>query len=229
MKIIATSDFHGYLPKIPACDILLIGGDICPVWNHELEFQREWLFNEFQDWLLHVPAKTVVGIAGNHDLIMFEEGNVPRSLPWHYLENSSVTVEGLKIWGSPLSMRYGKRWVFAKTENDIGPIWAQIPTDTDILLVHGPPLHCLDTVSPTETRLGSESLRDRIVEVKPKAVVFGHIHEAYGRDHIGPTRCYNVAHCGDVVTIEDGVYVHTYEPINPPLAVDVTTPSILRD
>lgn len=50
MKIVATSDFHGVLPpveSIPECDVLVIAGDVCPLRDHGVEFQRSWLLTNF--------------------------------------------------------------------------------------------------------------------------------------------------------------------------------------
>src|SRR5260370_24461809 len=83
MKIVAMSDMHGQLPsRVPECDLLLLAGDFTPVANHGLNFQRDWLDLEFRSWLKHLPARKIVGIAGNHDLI-FEHALewVPGDLP----------------------------------------------------------------------------------------------------------------------------------------------------
>ena len=56
-----------------------------------------------------------------------------------------------------------------------------IPEDTDILVLHGPPYGYGDYSSYGDEHTGSPSLLERIKEVKPKLVVFGHIHEGRGQ------------------------------------------------
>ena len=75
MTVIATSDLHGTLPEIKTeFDLLLICGDICPVWDHNRHYQKEWLNTDFADWIKSLPYKNalsrVVCIAGNHDFYL---------------------------------------------------------------------------------------------------------------------------------------------------------------
>src|SRR5262249_28634493 len=103
MRIVAMSDLHGYLPEhVPACDLLLLAGDLGPVTDHSPLTHAQWLGREFRAWLERLPARKIVGIAGNHDLV-FERAPhlVPRDLPWTYLQDSGLEWEGLKIWGTP--------------------------------------------------------------------------------------------------------------------------------
>jgi hypothetical protein len=59
MRICATSDFHGYLPDdLPESDLLLIAGDVCPMWNHDQKFQYTWLRTEFSEWLSRQYERT---------------------------------------------------------------------------------------------------------------------------------------------------------------------------
>ena len=102
MKIVAISDTHGQLLEdIPPCDIFIHAGDICPVTNHTRSFQSNWLRDKFAPWLESVPAKHKVIIAGNHDWIWYKSKNLVPKLNCHYLENSSVEINGLLLWGSP--------------------------------------------------------------------------------------------------------------------------------
>src|SRR5262245_1002245 len=102
MKIVAMSDMHGQLPaRVPACDLLLLGGDVTPVEDHSIGFQASWLDREFRDWLQAQPARKIVGIAGNHDFIFEQAPGLVPELPWTYLQDSGIEWEGLKIWGTP--------------------------------------------------------------------------------------------------------------------------------
>ena len=208
MKIVAVSDLHGTLPEIPPCDLLLIGGDICPVRNHALGVQADWLGREFRAWLASLPASKIVGVAGNHDLV-FEQcpEAVPHDLPWTYLQDSGVEWEGLKIYGTPWQPWFFN-WAFNLFEGDLKPKWERIPAGTDILVLHGPPFGYGDGVPERDGAVrhtGSPSLLKRIEEVKPKVAIFGHIHEGRGEWQHGPTRLANVT------VLDEG-----YAPIYPP-------------
>jgi Icc-related predicted phosphoesterase len=85
------------------------------------------------------------------------------------LENSSVLVNGLKIYGLPITP-YFLGMAFNKRRGDeIKKVWKKIPSDTDIPITHGPPFGILDK------NVGCEELLAKVIKVKPKLHVFGHI------------------------------------------------------
>lgn len=192
MQIYAISDLHGYYPYIPECDLLLLGGDYTP--GGTLEQQHRFFDLEFREWLrtLIPKCRYVVGIAGNHDLILEEEPKLAKSLPWIYLKDSAVELEGIKIWGSPYTPQYGN-WAFMREDNALGHVFMQIPNNLDILLVHGPAYSILDK-NRDGILCGSKTLYGEIKRANPKAVVHGHIHESRGTESIGDTTFYNVAY-----------------------------------
>src|SRR5947209_1459473 len=138
-SVAAVSDLHGMLPPVPACDLLLIAGDICPLRDHRPVSQAAWLDTDFRRWLQAVPARKVVLVAGNHDLVFQGAPHlVPRDLPAAYLQDSGLEWEGLKIWGTPWQPRFFD-WAFNLDEPDLAAKWALIPEGTDLLVTHGPP------------------------------------------------------------------------------------------
>ena len=140
MKIAAISDTHGHLPDIPPCDIFIHAGDFCLVVNHGRLHQLDWICEKFNPWLDQINAKYKIVIAGNHDLIFTNPSNLcGNTLNAEYLEDSSVTIEGLNIWGSPWTP-YFNDWAFNFRQGDHEQArehWAAIPDDTDILITHG--------------------------------------------------------------------------------------------
>ncbi len=73
MRIVALSDQHGHLPEIPACDLLIIAGDVCPdrfgpfLAMHHPEQQNAWFNRNVRPWLAKVPATHKILTWGNHD------------------------------------------------------------------------------------------------------------------------------------------------------------------
>jgi len=131
-----------------------------------------------------------------------------------YLEDSSVEICGLKIYGTPWQPEYG-RWAFnLKRGEECLEKWNQIPSDTDVLITHSPPLGFGDLCS-TGVRAGCVDLLHTVQRrVKPKYHVYGHIHEGYGVRSDGKILFINASTC-DI----------NYRPCNPAIVFDVTLPS----
>jgi Icc-related predicted phosphoesterase len=190
-KVVAISDLHGHLPNIEPTDFLLIAGDICPhfgrpVGGREDVFgQSQWLNGPFREWLDKIPAKEVVAVFGNHDWIGQKRPDmVPSSLRWHLLYDKSVTINGWKFYGSPYQLNFYD-WAFnapsgAEGEVFLNKKFSEIEEDTDIIIVHGPPLGFGDTTTDG-SRTGSTSLLNNIHRVKPALSVSGHIHSGRGK------------------------------------------------
>lgn len=189
MRICCISDLHGLLPPVAECDLLLLAGDYCP----HTKGQNWWLRDFFAPWVAEIAERgtKVVGVAGNHDFIWEKSPDLVPRINWTYLQDSGCMFAGQNIYGSPWQPRFCD-WAFNLDEPDLAKKWADIPRDTDILLLHGPPFGAGDKTNRAE-RIGSKSLRQRIEEVQPKLVVCGHNHGGYGEHWIGKTLVLNVA------------------------------------
>jgi hypothetical protein len=169
--------------------------------------QAEWLNTEFRRWLADLPARKIIGIAGNHDFIFEQMPDlVPTDLHWTYLQDSGTEWEGLNIWGSPWQPWFFD-WAFNADPPKLKKQWALIPKNTDILIVHGPPHGYGDGVPESDgvRRCGCPHLLERIRQLQPLLVVFGHIHEGRGEWQLGSSTLANV-------TLVDAGYRPIYEP-----------------
>lgn len=176
MKIVCISDTHNQHRKmqIPNGDLLIHAGDLS---GHGKESEIE----DFNAWLGTLPHKYKVIIAGNHDFLFERNPLKAEKLISNavYLNDSSVTIEGFKIWGSPISPWFYD-WAFNRHRGeDIRKHWDLIAEDTDILITHGPPFGILDETLRGEA-VGCEELAAKIELIKPRLHIFGHIHEARG-------------------------------------------------
>lgn len=191
ISIVCISDTHNTQPGVPDGDILLHAGDLTNRGSFE-DLQAQL------DWLKSLPHRYKVVIAGNHDLLLdpgfvanfpdriYERHGTSRSdLDWGgiiYLNNGTASLElptgrSLVVYGSPWTEQLGT-WAFQYPP--IRSVWADsVPLETDILLTHGPPKGHLD-----QEGKGRAQLLREIWRVRPKVVVFGHIHDGHGREDV---------------------------------------------
>lgn len=178
MKITAISDTHGLHNKINLLggDLLIHAGDIC---NHGTQQEAA----NFIEWFEKQPYTFKVFIAGNHDFFFenFTQQEIQNILPENifYLNDSGAEIEGIKIWGSPITPDYNN-WAFNRKRGvEIEIHWQLIPKDIDILITHGPPYRILDTTR-NDLNAGCEDLLQKASSIAPAFHIFGHIHEAFG-------------------------------------------------
>lgn len=190
-KLVLISDTHGFQMPLPSGDILIHGGDLTGNGTFRA-VQREL------DWLNSQPHKHVVIIAGNHDFAfenpkatspVLELGRII------YLENSEVTIEGVRIYGSPAQPRFCD-WAFNVDRGEaIRKYWDIIPNNVDVLVTHGPPMGILDQAAAhlNTEHLGCEELALAVDRVKPRIHMFGHIHGGRGYKNFNGTEFFNAS------------------------------------
>lgn len=218
LRITHISDTHNKHNRItedlPGGDIIIHSGDFSSI-GRKSESQT------FVKWFGKLPYKYKIFIAGNHDLSFESEKLFRMKSDWFdgkkdydepaeegkpywvselleflpdgviYLENESVEIEGVKIWGSPFSARFGRDWAFNVDRGEKSrELWGTVPTDTNILITHGPAFGVGDR-NNDGLHVGCEDLRERVINLEPDIHLSGHIHEAYGYTHFGNTHSIN--------------------------------------
>jgi len=162
MKVVCISDTHNRHRELelPTGDVLIHAGDFT-------DFGRPNEIEDFVQWFASLKYPHKVLIAGNHDFFMYDilPESVTKNKEFTYLRNESTVINGLQIYGCPDTLSY-----HIKTLE-----WSHIPTDTDILVTHSPPLGIGDP-----NHLGCPHLLERVCTIKPLVHVYGHIHEGYG-------------------------------------------------
>ena len=207
IRVVCVSDTHGRhnaISFVPPGDILIVAGDFTSYGN-EGEVAR------FNNWLITLPHKHKIVIAGNHDWFCQREPARARAAlsAAIYLCDQEAYACGLRIYGSPWQPWFYD-WAFnLQRGEEIKRKWDLIPTGIDILVTHGPPSECGDRTCH-DNRMGCADLREAVLRVKPRFHVFGHNHEGYGQYQLGATECYNVSTCNS-----------EYEPVHAPVVIEV--------
>lgn len=179
MKILHISDTHSkhqHLPPLPEADVIVHSGDFTFSGSEEEAY-------DFMNWFSDLPYRHKVFVAGNHDMCLYgAEGieGLPEDV--HYLCNSGVEIDGWRFWGIPLFMEDS----INGSQKDY---YKQIPSDTDVLVTHQPPLGILDLTDYGAgiSHHGDSILRERVDALSLKYHLFGHEHDASGVQKQGNT------------------------------------------
>jgi hypothetical protein len=136
-------------------------------------------------------------VAGNHDFCLRETGTSGREIfaGMTYLLDQGLDIEGLRIYGSPWTPKFGGEWAYQVPRGkECAKVWAQIPDDVQLLITHGPPFGIGDLTLRGE-HAGCQDLLNQVRRIKPLMHLFGHIHEGYGRVRQDGTWFVNGSNC----------------------------------
>jgi Icc-related predicted phosphoesterase len=171
---------------MPEGDVLVHAGDIT------ISSETK-VIEDFADYLSELPHTHKIVIAGNHDYI-FEGSSKEQLVEMFkrkgitYLQDSSITIDGVKFYGSPWQPRFHD-WGFNLSRGRaLAEKWKLIPDDVNVLITHCPPFGILDRAPrgfDEYENVGCEELLKRIDELNKLQVhIFGHIHDCYGTQNI---------------------------------------------
>jgi len=217
MRLVIISDTHGLHAdvKVPDGDVLIHCGDC----TNDI---GQASLRDFLTWFESHSHKHKILIAGNHDGAFQKWTEHARlmvkqvSPSTTYLEDSGITIDGIRFWGSPFTPTFFD-WYFNRDRGEsIRFHWNKIPDDTDVLITHGPPIGILDKTFTKESA-GCKDLYEAVLRVRPIVHCFGHIHYSYGQsilvhDTGTYTDLINASICGE-----------NYKPDRNPVVYDLAT------
>lgn len=192
LRLVLLSDTHQLHREVevPDGDILIHAGDFT-MFSKSMN-----AIVDFNQWLGELPHRFKVFVPGNHEFFL-EADPSRRSLLDNAtaLINEGIEIQGLRIWGSPVTPLYGGAFGLSSAE-DRRRLYAQIPENTDVLISHGPPYGVLDSEVNSGLHSGCRELFDAVMRVRPKLHVFGHVHSAHGIFQTDQTTFINAALLG---------------------------------
>lgn len=174
-------------------DLLFISGDL--TYRGDIDKLKQ-VAEQCEDLVTHGYVKDVVVVPGNHDKSFDPKF---RKNSWfnpeiakaqfkdragvHLLIHKAIELHGIKIFGSPWTPEFCN-WGFNYYPEKAQELWDDIPSDTQVLVTHGPPQFILDEVNDYMKikYCGCPVLAKKIVQTPSiKYHLFGHIHEGYGK------------------------------------------------
>jgi predicted phosphodiesterase len=207
--VVCISDTHNTRPEIPIGDILIHAGDLTENGSFdEVQAELSWLSSQPHKYKILTAGNHDVllddAFLAKHPERRYGQSKTKDDLDWGsviYLQDGSVTLEfpsqegitdkslepksrKLVIFGSPWTPQYGISAFQYRPDDEThwAAKFASLYSKPDIVVTHGPPKHHLD--ARDFYRAGCPYLAEEIARIRPRLVVFGHIHASYGREDV---------------------------------------------
>jgi len=171
LRMVCVSDTHliHEFIALPPGDVLIITGDI--LFKDVIGTIEDGIkdLENFNSWLATQPFKYKIVLAGNHDETIKLLGSEKTSQILSnavYLENKMFNIEGVSIYGSPISPTGKSRnKAFQVSKERLHDELSTIPSPLDVLLTHG---------------CNSEIQNYVDSHTKSRVHIFGHYHREFG-------------------------------------------------
>jgi Icc-related predicted phosphoesterase len=198
VRLLAFSDLHRDLTQAAAlvemsadADLVIGAGDFASI--HEgLE--------ETIGALAPITTPTIL-VPGNNETLDALRGAAAGWPAAAVLHGEGTTVDGVEFFGLGAGIPATPwDWSFDLSDQEAAALIAPAP-DGCVLVLHSPPYGHCDGGDP-DTHFGSSALLAAIEEKRPRLVVCGHIHEAWGCESaIGETPLYNLGPSGTWIEV----------------------------
>jgi Icc-related predicted phosphoesterase len=166
--------------RVPEVDLVIHAGDS----TNSKGFMNYDQASDFFEWYHNLPIKDKLLIAGNHDYSLYNKVFNLVQYSFKYLEQDIYKYYKNQIYGTPYTPEFSD-WYFMLSKEKEEAHAKNIPP-CDILITHGPPKFILDSVYRENIfyeHCGDLSLYHRVIKIKPKLHVFGHIHSSHNNKY----------------------------------------------
>jgi len=180
MKIWFISDTHAQHHRlaIPEYDVVIHCGDESNSMDvsHNVKEAKD-----FFDWFEALPGSKIF-VPGNHSTAIRNGWYKPRTV-------MLVDKYYHGIYGSPWTPTFrSSKWAYTRSRQGMHDVWSGIQA-CEILVTHGPPKGILDLAKNYDgdglVHCGCTSLRNAVLNIRPKIHAFGHIHNDGQSDNSG--------------------------------------------
>ena len=190
-----THNRHRSLRNLPQADALVHCGDFT-------EYGTEAEALDFLNWFCDQPYLYKLFTVGNHDVCLYGGGVEGLDGNCYFLSGNGVTLDGVHFHGLPF-------FIEGLENHSV----QAVPSGVDVLISHQPPFGVLDEAgeSGKVCHYGSESLAQRIHDIRPSYCLFGHVHAGYGMTEKDGTVYVNAALMRDGGQLNEPVLVRIGE------------------